>query len=242
MRTEARVGRPFSIPREIAEICNGAILRTPEGEVVIEGESAKALDVTWQDSQPGQIQLVLDIDGSTVREAARKAKVDLEAVEVVALAAVPMLRHTEVIWRERLSRLDGEVVVDVVQGGSSTFREMLEANCPITLTAYVVLADGVPKEGRNAHRVGTWLSRGKFSFGKVTRGLSFALSALTEDHYQYPDVSLKRKRKPSSPRFYPTHTPHIDASSERHQAAQPENPPSTVLQHVSEQHLRTRGA
>ena len=126
MRTEARVGRPFSIPREIAEICNGAILRTPEGEVVIEGESAKALDVTWQDSQPGQIQLVLDIDGSTVRKAARKAKVDLEAVEVVALAAVPMLRHTEVIWRERLSRLDGEVVVDVVQGGSSTFREMLE--------------------------------------------------------------------------------------------------------------------
>ena len=184
MRTEARVGRPFSIPREIAEICNGAILRTPEGEVVIEGESAKALDVTWQDSQPGQIQLVLDIDGSTVREAARKAKVDLEAVEVVALAAVPMLRHTEVIWRERLSRLDGEVVVDVVQGGSSTFREMLEANCPITLTAYVVLADGVPKEGRNPHRVGTWMSRGKFSFGKVTRGLSFALSALTEDHYQ----------------------------------------------------------
>jgi hypothetical protein len=184
VRTEARVGRPFSIPREIAEICNGAILRTPEGEVIIEGESAKALDVTWQDSQPGQIQLVLDVDGSAVREAARKSKVDLESVEVVALVAVPMLRHTEVIWRERLSRLDGEVVVDVVEGGSATFREMLEANCPVSLTSYVVLAEGVPREGWNPYRAGTWMSRGRFSFGKVTRGLSFALSALTEEHYE----------------------------------------------------------
>ena len=74
-------------------------------------------------------------------------------------------------------------MIDVVEGGSLAFRQLLEANCPVSLTAYVVMAHGIERVGRNPHRAGTWLSRGRFSFGKVTRGLSFALSALTEDHY-----------------------------------------------------------
>ena len=183
MRTEARIGRPFTIAPALAQLCHGAVLKTPSG-MTYTGEESKTVSVDWSGSSEGELALTIAFDYEQMLESAKAQGLDASALNVVSVGTIPIIRHSVVLFDQPLTTLEaGVAVIDLTEGSSVQFIQALETNGGVIVSTYLALASTVPASGRNPHLAGTWLSRSKFTFGTSERGVSYSLYPLTEKQF-----------------------------------------------------------
>ena len=180
MRTEERIGRPFTVAPKLAHLCRGVILETPSGRD-IEGDETNSLTVDWDSNSLEHFGLKILFDYDEICDDAENQGLDPDDLEIAVIGVLPILRRTVIINQVPLSSLDAGVLeIDLRTQCPTEFLDALLTNCGASVSAYLTLGKTIEKKGSNPHFGSTWLSRSRFTFGKHETGYGFALAPLTD--------------------------------------------------------------